>query len=81
MTTSVGLASYPEDAEVTEAHMLTYFADQALLAAKQLGRDREVSFSDLDGGLRHVLRRQFLAAAPERLAASQASAVVDDGRR
>ena len=67
VTTSIGAASYPQDAEITEAHMLTYFADQALLRAKQLGRDRLVCFEELEPAERHGLRWRFLAAEPGRL--------------
>jgi len=65
VTTSIGLSSYPEDVEITEPHMLTYFADQALLRAKQTGRDRVVPFSEFDPATRRRLRKAFLAAAPE----------------
>ncbi|MHC4715443.1 MAG: GGDEF domain-containing response regulator [Planctomycetota bacterium] len=65
VTTSIGLASYPEDAQITEPHMLTYFADQALLRAKQTGRDRVAAFADFDPASRHRLRKGFVAAAPD----------------
>ncbi len=66
VTTSVGSASYPEDAEITEAHMLVYFADQALLRAKQTGRDRLVCFHELDGQVRRELRRRYRCSRPGR---------------
>jgi len=60
ITTSVGWACYPADAEITEPNMLVYFADQALLTAKETGRDRVVAFHDLSGEVRRRLRRQYL---------------------
>lgn len=60
-TISVGTASYPADAEIVEAEMLVYFADQALLAAKETGRDRVVSVGDLDMRVRQRLRNQYLS--------------------
>ena len=66
VTTSIGQATYPEDVEITEAAMLVYFADQALLAAKQRGRDRVVGFNELGAAVRHDLRGQFLASRPGR---------------
>jgi len=59
ITISVGLASYPADAEITEPEMLGYLADQALLEAKELGRDRVVAFCDMPGQVRRRLRRQY----------------------
>jgi diguanylate cyclase (GGDEF)-like protein len=69
VTTSIGLASYPEDAEITEAPMLVYFADQALLMAKQLGRDRVLSFHEMGAKARARLRQQFLGARSAAVAA------------
>ena len=60
-TISIGVASYPADAEIVEADMLVYFADQALLTAKETGRDRVVAVRDLDMEVRHRLRRHFLS--------------------
>ncbi|NLF31619.1 MAG: diguanylate cyclase [Planctomycetes bacterium] len=56
ITCSIGLACYRDDADVTSPHHLIYFADQALLAAKQAGRDRIVHWIDLDGDLKARLR-------------------------
>jgi len=82
VTTSIGSASYPADAEITEAHMLVYFADQALLRAKQLGRDRLVSFHELDGPARVQMRRQYLASRPRRRGGGRADpAMAADARR
>ena len=41
--------------------MLAYFADQALLTAKETGRDRVVAVHDLDMPVRQRLRRQYLS--------------------
>ena len=81
VTTSIGSASYPADAEITESHMLVYFADQALLRAKQLGRDRLASFDELDDEGRHRLRRQYLASRPARRAQLPVGAALADARR
>ncbi|MCK4626785.1 MAG: diguanylate cyclase [Phycisphaerae bacterium] len=64
VTTSVGSASYPENAEITDPHMLVYLADQTLLRAKQLGRDRFMSLDEMDWPTRQQLRRQFEASRP-----------------
>jgi len=61
ITTSIGSATYPADAEITEPDMLMYFADQALLAAKERGRDRVVAVHQLDMAVRARLRRQYKA--------------------
>lgn len=66
ITASVGAASYPDDALITEPQMLLYFADQALLAAKESGRDRVVQFRDLDFTVQQRLRRQYAATAYEK---------------
>jgi diguanylate cyclase (GGDEF)-like protein len=60
VTASVGCTCYPADAEATEADMLVYFADQALLSAKESGRDRVVEFHELAPEVRRRLRRQYL---------------------
>lgn len=62
VTVSVGLATYPTDPEVTEPQMLLYLADQALLTAKERGRDRVVAVKDLDRLVRSRLRRQYAVA-------------------
>ena len=59
VTVSIGVAVYPADAEITEPGMLVHFADQALLVAKETGRDRVVAFHDLDAPVRSRLRRQY----------------------
>jgi diguanylate cyclase (GGDEF)-like protein len=81
VTTSIGSASYPEDAEITEPHMLTYYADQALLRAKQLGRDRTSSFANFDAGERRSLRQAYLAATPAGTSGEPDRHVTDDARR
>lgn len=61
ITVSVGMCSYPQDAEVASAQMLLYFADQALLRAKQMGRDRSVGFDHLAANNRRQLRQRYLS--------------------
>jgi diguanylate cyclase (GGDEF)-like protein len=78
VTTSVGSASYPENAEITDPHMLVYLADQTLLRAKQLGRDQFVALDDLDWPTRQQLRRQFETSRPK---AEFDPALAGDARR
>jgi diguanylate cyclase (GGDEF)-like protein len=59
-TVSLGAATYPEDAEITEPEMLVNFADQALLHAKETGRDRVVQFHQFDAEMRRRCRRRHL---------------------
>jgi len=59
ITVSVGWASYPADPEVTDRERLVYFADQALLVAKETGRNRAAGFHQLDPAVRARLRRQY----------------------
>ena len=59
VTVSIGAATYPEDAEITEPEMLVQLADQALYRAKENGRDQVVAFHALDPAVRHRLRRQY----------------------
>ena len=59
ITLSIGLATFPTDAEIVEPEMLVYFADQALLIAKEAGRDRVVAVKDLERKVRHRLRRHY----------------------
>ena len=61
VTASIGSATYPADAEITEPDMLVYLADQALLVAKETGRDRVVAVHQLDAAVRRRLRRQYEA--------------------
>ncbi len=65
LTVSLGLASYPADAQITEPGMLLFFADQALLAAKRAGRDRVMAFVDLSAREKHHLWRQYQQCPPE----------------
>ncbi len=58
-TVSLGVATFPSDAEVTEARMLVYFSDQALLIAKETGRDRTVQYSDLPKATRKRMRASY----------------------
>lgn len=62
ITVSVGSATYPSDAEITDADMLNYFADQALLVAKETGRDRVVSAHARGENWRARTRRRYLQA-------------------
>ena len=59
VTVSIGSSSFPADAEVTEPKLLTYLADQALLSAKESGRDRVVPYHSLPAAARRRLCRQF----------------------
>ncbi len=59
VTISIGAATYPDDSEIVGAEMLTYFADQALLEAKESGRDRVVAVHEMSLDARGRLRRQF----------------------
>jgi diguanylate cyclase (GGDEF)-like protein len=72
ITVSVGTANYPGDALANEADMLMYFADQALLWAKESGRNRVVSFSDMDPAARARLWKLYNDTAPSRTAPPQA---------
>jgi len=74
VTTSIGSASYPEDASITEPNMLVYCADQALLHAKQTGRDRLVSFHEIDRDARRDIVRQYHLSRPKRAPAEHADA-------
>ena len=65
VTVSLGLAGFPDDAEVTDPGHLIYCADQALLMAKETGRDRAVTFRDLDPAVRLRLCRQYHAPQGE----------------
>ncbi len=81
VTTSVGSATYPQDAEITEPHMLVYFADQALLLAKQNGRDRVLSFHELDPSARARMRREYPTTNQSSCEAPTDSAEPVDARR
>jgi diguanylate cyclase (GGDEF)-like protein len=59
ITTSVGLATYPNDAEITEPDMLAYLADQALLVAKETGRDRVTALCDVPMAVRSRWRLRY----------------------
>jgi diguanylate cyclase (GGDEF)-like protein len=64
LTVSLGWASYPADQEIASAEMLVYLADQALLVAKETGRNRVVGFGELTEDVRSRLVRQ-ISQAPE----------------
>ncbi|MCP4374624.1 MAG: diguanylate cyclase [bacterium] len=65
VTVSLGQATFPENAEVTTSGMLAYFADQALLLAKDTGRDRVIKFSDIPREIRLRMRQQQLVGEGE----------------
>lgn len=62
VTTSIGAASFPGNAHIASPEMLVYFADQALLEAKETGRDRTVSFGNLPEQVRIRIWRQYASA-------------------
>ncbi len=62
VTVSIGQATFPDNAEVTTPSMLAYFADQALLMAKDTGRDRIVAFRQMPREMRLRMRQQQLDA-------------------
>jgi len=62
VTISIGSATYPADAEITAPEMLVYFADQALLRAKESGRDCVMAFHHFSRESRQRLWRQYRAA-------------------
>jgi len=74
VTISIGSASSPDDAEIVAPEMLIYFADQALLHAKENGRDRVVAVHQLGMEVRNLLRRQYRSV---RHTALRATADVD----
>ncbi len=59
VTISIGSATYPDDAEIVEPEMLVYLADQALLEAKEGGRDRVIALHELSMPTRRRLRAQY----------------------
>ena len=63
-TCSIGLASYPQDADITSAEQLVYFADQALLLGKQAGRNCVVHWFEMDAALKARLRAQASGKLP-----------------
>lgn len=80
VTISVGLATYPSDAEITEPEMLTYFADQSLLMAKEAGRNCVIAVRQVSMEVRRRLRRQYLSAPleAEKLLSSRSIPVTTD---
>ncbi len=59
LTVSIGVATWPTCAEVSDPNMLLYFADQALLIAKEAGRDRVICASELDMDIRRKMWQNF----------------------
>ena len=62
LTVSIGHATYPLDAEITAPEILVYLADQALLQAKNSGRDRVVAWHEIDLEQRVKIRQQLTGA-------------------
>ncbi len=60
-TVSIGTATYPADFEITEPELLWYFADQALLVARDSGRNRVEPVHRLDETVRVRLRNLYLS--------------------
>ncbi len=63
LTISVGVATYPLDAEATSPEVLVYLADQALLQAKATGRNKVVAWHELDLDMRAQVRQQLSGRA------------------
>lgn len=59
VTISIGSATYPDDPEIVEPEMLVYLADQALLEAKEGGRNRVIALHELSMPTRRRLRAQY----------------------
>ncbi len=69
VTISVGSATFPSTTEdIDYPEMLIYFSDQALLVAKESGRDRVVDFHNLAPSVRERLGRQYLTTTLEKVA-------------
>jgi len=60
-TVSVGLATFPDDTEIVDAEMLVFLGDQALLQAKEQGRDRVVAVHQFPEAVLARLRTQCRA--------------------
>ncbi|MFP4353895.1 MAG: GGDEF domain-containing protein [Phycisphaerae bacterium] len=58
-TISIGTATYPSDREIASPGMLIYMGDQALLHAKETGRDRVVAFGSLERTTRRRMCRHY----------------------
>lgn len=63
VTISIGWSSFPVDSDVSDCQAMVYLADQALLNAKQNGRDRVTGVRDLDPVVLGRLRRQLQMTA------------------
>lgn len=59
LTVSLGMSTYPLDAEITSPEILVYLADQALLHSKQTGRNKLVGWHEMAVQQRAKLRRQL----------------------
>jgi diguanylate cyclase (GGDEF)-like protein len=67
ITVSIGLATFPQDAQITSPQTLVLFADQALYQAKNSGRNNIVCWQDLDPAMRKRLAHSEPAASPLQL--------------
>jgi diguanylate cyclase (GGDEF)-like protein len=65
ITVSVGWACFPADPEIDTPEMLIYLADQALLVAKETGRNRVVAFGHLRDDVRDRFVRQYHQPCPD----------------
>ncbi len=65
LTCSIGQACFGPDADVTSPTHLIHFADQALLAAKQAGRNRIMPWHELDEAVKARLRAQVRTAGDD----------------
>ncbi len=77
ITCSIGLACYGADADVVSPEHLMYFADQALLAGKQAGRNCVIHWADMDDAVKARARNQIrdVLAADAQFAAAQQEAI------
>jgi len=68
ITLSLGIATYPEDAEVISPEMLVFLADQALYQTKRQGRNGVTSWHEIDPQTRLAIRRELHGAGSPLLA-------------
>ena len=59
VTMSLGIATYPDDAEVVSPELLVFLADQALYQTKRLGRNGITAWSEIDADTRVAIRREI----------------------
>jgi diguanylate cyclase (GGDEF)-like protein len=65
ITISLGLATYPLDAEITGPEVLVYLADQALLQAKSSGRNAIIAWHQMELERRLKIRQQLTGNCSE----------------